>query len=135
MDESSVTQNRRSNRTPVMLSAKLEMAGQAQDVVLRNLSTGGALVQGKWLPAQGSAVLFVRNELRVQARVSWVEGSYAGIAFECLLDRAEILRQVPKPREKFEPQFRRPRLASRPLSDADRRMVQMWGVPISPRTN
>src|SRR4051794_31602592 len=86
MDESSVTQNRRSARSPVMLSAKLELGGQAQPVVLRNLSTGGALVEGTWLPAEGSAIIFARNELRVQAKVAWVSGTYAGVAFECALD-------------------------------------------------
>jgi hypothetical protein len=128
MDESSGSQNRTSSRSPVMLGATLELAGQSQPVVLRNLSGGGALVEGKWLPAQGSNVLFVRNDLRVPARVAWVEGRYAGVAFECPLDRAEVLRQIPKPREKFEPQFRRPGLASRPLSDADRKMVELWGM-------
>ena len=129
MDQSSISQNRRSNRAPVMLTARLELAGEAQQVVLRNLSPGGALVEGKWLPAEGSVVLFVRNDLRVQARVVWVEGKYAGVAFECPLERSELLRQVPQPKEKFEARFRRPGLISKPLSDADRRMLQMWAVP------
>jgi hypothetical protein len=128
MDESSDSQNRTSSRSPVMLGATLELGGQCQPVILRNLSAGGALIEGKWLPAEGSNVLFVRNDLRVPARVAWVEGRYAGVAFECPLDRAEVLRQIPKPREKFEPQFRRPGLASRPLSDADRKMVELWGM-------
>jgi hypothetical protein len=110
-----------------MLGATLELAGQAQPVILRNLSAGGALIEGKWLPAEGSSVLFVRNDLRVPARVAWVEGRYAGVAFECALDRAEVLRHIPKAREKFEPRFRRPGLACRPLSDADRKMVELWG--------
>ena len=132
MDESSAAQNRKSNRTPVMLSATLEGAGgMTQSVILRNLSSGGALVEGKWLPAQGSNVLFVRKDLRVRAQVAWVEGAYAGIMFERALDRAEILRQVPKPKEKFAPQFRRPGLACRPLTESDRRMVQMWATPLS----
>ena len=129
MDESSKSQNRSSQRSPVMLTATLELAGEAQPVILRNLSTGGALVEGKWLPAEGSMVLFTRNDLRVQARVAWVEGRYAGIAFECPLERAEVLRQVPQPKEKFEPRFRRPGLTSKPLSDSDRRMLQMWATP------
>jgi hypothetical protein len=79
MDESSQSQNRTSQRSPVMLTAQLELSGEAQPVTLRNLSTGGALVEGKWLPAEGSMVLFTRNDLRVQARVAWVEGRYAGI--------------------------------------------------------
>ena len=131
MDQSSAAQNRLSNRTPVMLSAELKLAGQAQSVILRNLSTGGALVEGKGLPSEGSSVWFVRKELRVRARIAWVEGAYAGVSFERELDRSEILRQVPKPKEKFEQQFRRPGLACRPLSEADRRMVQMWATPLS----
>lgn len=114
-----------------MLSAELKLAGEAQSVILRNLSTGGALVEGKGLPAEGSSVWFVRKELRVRARIAWVEGVYAGVSFERELDRSEILRQVPKPKEKFEQQFRRPGLACRPLSEADRRMVQMWATPLS----
>src|SRR5947209_15412596 len=135
MDESLGTQNRNSSRSPVMLSATLELGGQSQPVVLRNLSAGGALIEGKWLPAQGSNVLFVRNDLRVLARVAWVEGRFAGVAFECPLDRAELLRQIPKAREKFEPRFSRPGLACRPLTDADRKMVELWGIPAASRHN
>lgn len=112
-----------------MLTAMLELAGDAQQVILRNLSTGGALVEGKWLPAEGSMVVFRRNGLGVPAHVAWVEGKFAGIAFECPLERSEVLRQVPQPKEKFEPRFRRPGLACEPLSDADRRMLQLWAVP------
>lgn len=133
MDESSRAQNRRSNRAPVMLTARLELGGEGQQVILRNLSTGGALVEGKWLPAEGSMVLFVRNDLKVQARVAWVEGQYAGIAFDFPLDRSEVLRQVPRPKERFEPRFRRPGLTSKPLSDADRRVLQLWATPASVR--
>ena len=114
MDQSSVTQNRRSNRSPVLLSAKVEVDGTALPVVLRNLSAEGALVEGSSLPPEGSTAVFQRNALRIQSRVVWVEGKYAGVAFDRRLDREELLREVPKPRQKFEPQFRRPGLASRP---------------------
>jgi len=129
MDESSRAQNRRSNRAPVMLTAKLELGGEGRQVILRNLSTGGALVEGKWLPAEGSRVLFLRNELKIQARVAWGEGQYAGIAFDFPLDRSEVLRQVPQPKERFEPRFRRPGFTTKPLSDADRRMLRLWATP------
>ena len=134
MDESANTQNRRSRRSPVMLSAALELAGNSHPVILRNLSEGGALVEAKRLPAEGSPVFFTRKDLRVQARVAWVEGCYAGIAFESPLDRSEVLRQVPRPKEIFEPQFRRPGFTSRPLSDADRRVLQSWATPTAFRT-
>ena len=129
MDQSSNSQNRQSRRAPVMLTAKLDVAGETQQVILRNLSTGGALVEGELLPAAGSIILFMRNDLTVQARVAWVEGKYAGIAFDYPLERAELLRQVPQPREKFEARFRRPGFACRPLSEADRRMLQLWSTP------
>jgi len=35
MDESSRAQNRRSNRAPVMLTAKLELGGEGRQVILR----------------------------------------------------------------------------------------------------
>lgn len=129
MDESSITQNRRSNRSPVLLSAKIDIDGIPVAVVLRNLSSQGALVEGKLLPREGAITRFERNDLSVKGRIVWIEGRFAGLAFDRPLDRDELLRHVPKPRNRAEPQFRRPGLASRPLSEADRRMIQMWMAP------
>lgn len=133
MDQSSVTQNRRSGRSPVLLSAKLEVMGEEVSIVLRNLSSDGALIEGAQLPVEGSTAIFRRNDLRVTGRVVWVEGRYAGIAFDRHLEREELLRHVPKPRQRIESQFRRPGLACEPLSDADRKMIQMWATPVSLR--
>ena len=99
-------------------------------MILRNLSAEGALVEGAQLPPEGSATIFRRNELRVDGQIVWVEGRYAGIAFTRELERAELLREVPRPRQKFDQQFRRPGLACRPLSDADRKMVELWAAPV-----
>jgi hypothetical protein len=128
MDQSNLTQNRRSNRSPVLLSAKLSLGGEELSVILRNLSSEGALVEGAQLPVEGSATVFKRNELSVAGRVVWVERRFAGIAFDRKLEPSELLRQVPKPRQKFDPQFRRPGLTCRPLSDADRKMLEMWAT-------
>ena len=133
MDESSISQNRRSNRSPVLLSAKLSMGGEELSVVLRNLSSEGALVEGPQLPVEGSATVFKRNELSVAGRVVWVERRLAGIAFDRKLEPVELLRQVPRPRQKFAQEFRRPGLACQPLSEADRQMLEMWATaaPVS----
>ena len=40
-----VAQNRKSDRSPVLLSARLERNGEAQAVRLRNLSAEGALLK------------------------------------------------------------------------------------------
>ena len=121
-------QNRKSDRSPVLLSARIERDGEAQPVRLRNLSAEGALVQADALPAQGSDIIFERNDLRVKARIVWAESGFAGIAFDRRLGREQLLRHVPKPRQTFEVQHRRPGLACKPLSEADRRMVQLWAT-------
>lgn len=130
MDESSITQNRRSNRSPVLLSAKVDVSGAEVAVILRNLSAEGALIEGANLPREGDATVFRRNELCVTGEIVWVEGRFAGVRFDRELNREELLRQVPRPRQKFEAQYRRPGLACRPLTDADRRMVEMWKTPL-----
>ena len=128
MDQSALAQNRRSNRSPVLLSATLAVSGGEMPVVLRNLSSEGALVEGAQLPIEGSATVFKRNDLTVGGHIVWVAGSYAGIRFDRKLEPSELLRQVPRPRQRFEHEFRRPGLACRPLSEADRKMLEMWAT-------
>jgi hypothetical protein len=129
MDQSSFAQNRKSGRSPVLLSAKIDIDGVEVPVILRNLSAEGALIEGARLPLEGATTRFTRNELSVQGHIVWVEGRYAGVAFNRRLEREEMLREVPQPRQRVESRFRRPGLASSPLSQADRQMVQMWAVP------
>lgn len=123
-----MSQNRRSRRAPVLLVASVEVAGVAQRVNLRNLSSKGALIEGDQLPIEGSTTFFVRNELRLKSQVIWVEGRFAGLAFARELEPEEVLRNVPKPRPRMQPGFRRPGLACRPLSAAERRMVESWMI-------
>lgn len=126
MDASSISQNRRSGRSPVLLSAKVNVDGTDVSVVLRNLSSDGALIEGAELPAEGSTTTFKRNDLSVKGQIVWVEGRYAGLAFDRHLEREELLRHVPPKRQRPEPQFRRPGLACRPLSDDERKMLHLW---------
>lgn len=126
MDESSMIQNRRSRRAPVLLAATIEVDGVPQSVKLRNLSEEGALIEGERLPAEGSTSFFQRNELRLKSRVIWVLGRYAGVAFARPLKSEEVLRNIPQPRPKAQLDFRRPGLACRPLSAYERRMLERW---------
>jgi hypothetical protein len=134
MDQSIVTQNRRSSRSPMLLSARIDVGNADVAVILRNLSSEGALIEGPELPPEGSVTVFRRNELCVSGRIVWVQGRFAGVAFDRRLDRDELLREVPVPRQRFERQYRRPGLACHPLSEADRKMVQMWMTPQALRT-
>ena len=126
MDDSNPAQNRKSRRSNVLMSASLELSGTSLAVKLRNLSTEGALVEGEGLPIEGSQVLFRKAELSVTGRVAWVEGKRAGIAFMQDLCPEAVLRHVPAPRPRVQPDFRRPGLAAQKLSGAERKFGEAW---------
>lgn len=126
MDESSMIQNRRSRRSPVLLAATIEVAGRAVPVKLRNLSEEGALIEGERLPLAGTTTYFERNELRLRSRVVWVHGRYAGVAFDEPLKTEQVLRNIPKPKPQAQGDFKRPGLACRPLSHYERKMLERW---------
>ena len=126
MDESTNTQNRRSRRAPVLLSASSDVRGVPAPVTLRNLSSSGALIEGGCLPPAGETTYFTRRELHLRCQVMWVEGRYAGIRFARELAREEVLRYIPPARERFQPEFKRPGLACKPLTSGERKMIEAW---------
>ena len=126
MDMSQSVQNRQSRRSPVFLTATLNLDGRSLSVILRNMSETGALIAGESLPEEGATVHFERKAIRVQARVIWVHGSYAGLAFNRELQREELLRNVPQPRSRSDVHSRRPGFASKPLTDNERKVLDLW---------
>ena len=126
MDESSITQNRRSRRSNVLLAASIEVSGTVIAVKLRNLSSEGALIEGDGLPVEGSEVLFRRADLSIPSRVAWVHGKQAGVAFGAALHPEDVLRHIPKPRHRAPSHFRRPGLACRELTPEEQRLAQSW---------
>lgn len=134
MDQSTNAQNRKAQRSQVLLSATLEHNGSSQTVKLRNLSSEGALVESEKLPIEGTSVVFCRNDLCTRGRVVWVNDRYAGIAFASKLDPAEVLRHVPAPRPKIQPRHWRPGLTTTNLTQEQRRLAESWvWSPASPR--
>lgn len=126
MDSSSNSQNRRSRRSQVLLSATLQELDAERSVKLRNLSAEGVLVEGDDLPREGSEVTFRRNELTATGRVVWVDGRYAGIAFSEKLDPEQVMRHVPAPRQKIQPRAWRPGFVSHQMNDEQRRLAESW---------
>lgn len=118
--------NRRSRRSPVFLTATIEVGGVPEPVKLRNLSEEGALIEGERLPPQGSVSCFERKDLRVNSRIVWVRGRFAGVTFDQKLKPEDVLRHVPKPRPTAKSDFRRPAVASRPLTPDERKMIEIW---------
>ena len=128
MDESSITQNRRSRRSPVLLTATVHVAGGPVAVKLRNLSEQGALIEADSLAPEGAEAIFERKELRLKSRIVWVQGKYAGVAFDVPLKREDVLRHVPLPRARtgVPADFRRPGFTCRPLSQYERQNLERW---------
>ena len=93
---------------------------------LRNLSSEGALVESPNLPIEGTTVVFCRNDLCTRGRVVWVNGGYAGIAFDAQLDPAEVLRNIPAPRPKIQPRYWRPGLTQSSMTADQRRLAESW---------
>jgi hypothetical protein len=133
MNIQSTNCNRRSPRKPVFLSASLEFRGKAIAVRLRNISEEGALIEGDRLPAEGSSLYFRRDQLRVPATIIWVQGKYAGVVFGRLLRHEEVMRHIPKPPARFQPDFRRPGLTSPPLTAAQRKLLEVWATEATTR--
>ncbi len=126
MDESCVTQNRRSKRSNVLLAASIEAFGAVIPVKLRNLSAEGALIEGKNLPLEGARVVFRRNELSVDSQIAWVLDDHAGVAFDRSIPSEDVLRNIPVPRAPPPLKFGRPGLAHRQLTAEERRLAQSW---------
>lgn len=126
MNEMTNGQNRKSQRSQVLLTATLEHGGDSQAVKLRNLSEEGALVESEKLPIEGTTVHFIRNDLNAPGRVVWVSGRYAGIAFSDKLDPAEVLRHIPAPRPKIQPRYWRPGITTTQLNSEQRRLAESW---------
>lgn len=132
MDESPQLQNRRQRRSNVLLTATLELSGRALEVKLRNLSAEGALVEGESLPVEGAEIRFRRHELAVSGRVVWVRGNRAGVSFHDKLSPEALLRHVPTPRPRVVPEFRRPGLSTRPLTEGERNLAAVWALRTGP---
>lgn len=126
MNDSTNSQNRRSRRSQVLLTATIEHGGASHSVKLRNLSSEGALVESDKLPIEGTSVLFCRNELCTQGHVVWVNGRYAGIAFAKKLQPEQVLRHVPVPRPKIQPRPYRPGFTSRNMTPDQQRLAESW---------
>lgn len=134
MDESSITQNRRSRRSNVLMAATVESSASSANVTLRNLSADGALVEGDGIPVAGSEVVFRKKELSASGRIAWVSDRRAGIAFDMKLDPETVLRHVPAPRHRIEQQFKRPGFSS-VMTEQERRWCEtvLWNGPLPTR--
>lgn len=125
MDESNAPKSRQNRRANVLMAATLELSGAALPVKLRNLSVDGALVEGDKLPVEGASILFRRGDIAVPGKIAWVKARKAGVSFVRKLDDAQLLRNVPTPRSRPVPVFRRPALTEEPTT-VERAYAERW---------
>ena len=102
---------RQSIRSRVLMVAKLATPARDIDVRIRDISSGGARIEGVDLPRPGSDVILERGGFQGFARVIWSHGNAAGIQFDEPLDEAELMLKLKGLRPTTAPdpdQFRRP---------------------------
>ena len=119
-------EKRMCSRSKVMLEATLEWNDTSVCVNVRDVSPNGALVGGERFPEAGRSVVFKRKGLAVKGKIVWVGLEQAGLLFGRSLQRKDVFRTVPGPRPKPKFDFRRPALASRPLSTYEKMIIGTW---------
>lgn len=72
----------RSPRKNLLLAATIEADGLKVPVRIRNLSEGGAMVDGSALPRPGTRLVLRRAEIEIGGRVIWLGQGRCGIAFD-----------------------------------------------------
>jgi hypothetical protein len=81
-------------RSNVFLSAALLVGSAALPVLLRNLSTRGALLDGASLPPAGSQVRVLRGELSADGEIAWQAQDQAGLRFSSEIDVEQWVRRI-----------------------------------------
>ncbi|MDG2535046.1 PilZ domain-containing protein [Sphingomonas sp. HITSZ_GF] len=72
----------RAPRKNLLLAATIEADGLKVPVRIRNLSEGGAMLDGSVLPRPCTRLLLRRSEIEVGARVIWQSQGKCGVSFE-----------------------------------------------------
>ncbi|MGZ2412300.1 PilZ domain-containing protein [Sphingomonas sp. F9_3S_D5_B_2] len=83
-----MAENRRQGRSNVFLAATIEAGGRSFAVRIRNISTGGALVEAEVLPPLGARVRLKRGKLRAEGTLAWQAANYAGMTLDTPIDIA-----------------------------------------------
>lgn len=83
---------RASERSNVFLSATLYTPTRSFPVRIRNISAGGALLDGANLPGAGSTVSLRRAHLAVDGEVAWQAHQLRGVHFNAEIDVEEWVK-------------------------------------------
>jgi hypothetical protein len=84
-------------RSNVFLTAVLLNGEETRPVRVRNLSPGGAFLDGERIPPVGANVRLVRGSLAVTGNVAWQSEGHAGLRFDREIDVAAWVNRVGHP--------------------------------------
>ena len=90
-DEDANACRREARRLRVLLKATVTTASAETPVVVRDISSTGALVASPIQPRVGSYVLFRREGVAVRAKVVRRDGKLLGLQFQEQIDEAQLL--------------------------------------------
>jgi hypothetical protein len=91
MDTPPGPENRREPRSNMFVIATLYGADGSAPVRIRNMSRGGALVEGGVLPSIGAEVRLCRGSLGATGNLVWLAGPRAGLHFTGAVEVADWL--------------------------------------------
>jgi hypothetical protein len=123
---------RRSPRTKVMLSATLQCGEVQLQVRVDDVSAHGVRVLGDELPTVDTPVIFQCKGLFIHGFVAWVQKPLAGIGFGDAIRTEQVIRNVPQslgvalPLDSMPKDFRRPGFRGRHLTEDEERIVRQW---------
>ena len=90
-------EGRRIQRYRVLFNAELVTTSDEQPVKVRDISVGGAMLEGRMPIATGKDVILRRGTIELFARIRWTSGTECGIQFEDTLTLAEMLAFLHEP--------------------------------------
>jgi len=125
---------RRSQRANVILTATVESGGVHTPVRIGNLSAHGAMIIADRLPPLEALVTFHCNGIAVQAWVAWIDAGRAGIQFADPIDpdmltKRPAIRQPTIVKDRRDVDFRRPGFRGNQMTEEERKIVEEWNRP------
>jgi hypothetical protein len=83
-------EQRREARQQVSLTAQLRHFRDQAEVLLLDVSSGGAMIEAEAPPARGEEVVLVRGRVQVVATVAWVKEHHCGLCFHRAIDKQAL---------------------------------------------
>ena len=126
---------RESTRFRVLLNAELVTTTDEQSVRVRDISTGGAMLEGQRPIALDQDVVLRRGRIEIFARICWAQGNHCGIQFDEALSESGMMAFVHEPakRSSFVPEPFKQTLGSDEAGTSDWAAIDALRSPIGSR--